>query len=63
MQQDVTFVEKSFQKIKIIVRDHCHYTSEYRIATHSIYDLRCPTKSLYFFTMFQIMIIILLLKN
>ena len=37
------------------VRDHCHYTGEYRSAAHRIFYLK---KSLYFFKMDPTMIII-----
>ena len=46
MQQSVTFVKKNLKKkyLKDIkyhkVRDHCHYTGEYREATHSICNLK-----------------------
>ena len=45
MQKSVTFIMKNF-KINIWrkkyckVRDHCHYTGEYRKAAHSIYNLK-----------------------
>ena len=49
------FRDKNYRK----VRDHCHYTGKYRSTTHSI----CNLKFLQFFTIVQIMIIILSLKN
>ena len=41
------------------VRDHCHYTGEYRGAAHNISNLKYSTPKKIFFTMDLIMIIIL----
>ena len=44
------------------VRDHCHYTEKYRGAAHSICSLKFKVSN-EISVVFQIMIIILLLKN
>ena len=57
-----TFEDKHAADKKYLkVRDYCHYTREYRGATHSICKLRysVPKKILQFFTMDLTMIIIL----
>ena len=52
----------AFDKTYWKIRDHCHYTSKYRCATHSICNLKfnVPNEIPILFIKVQIMIIILL---